>query len=181
MTDQEKHDLNTRIATLAETAGVDGELLWESAKKCPQGHSTLGYLIGERCDECVTSWWGLNRHGADDAVLTALLKDDTFHPEWRLGRVAKDFTDATPLIEVLEAWRKQKPLDRWWSMNAADWETEVTLGELLPRLPRGTVRSEGQETFYDGYVPVDEDPAVALALAFVRALEDTRPQKGETE
>lgn len=53
---------------------------------------------------------------------TANKDNPAWHPEWRIGRVAKDFTDATTLIGVLEAWRKQDVQCRKWRIESDDWK-----------------------------------------------------------
>ena len=102
-------DLNQDLAEAWTAAGLPGELVWDPAKECPQGHpNTDGgdgtwSGTGELCEICATEWW--NQQTEDDDVLAQLLEDPAFHPEWRIGRVPKRLSeDATTLLAAVEAW-----------------------------------------------------------------------------
>lgn len=85
-----------------------------------------------------------------------------WHPEWRIGRVAKELTDPAYLLPVVEAWRQQKPLRSWSIDSQVDYATQP-----IPTLPYAVIGNERNEDFEtDG-----ETPWEALALAFVEALE----------
>lgn len=181
MTSSEQQALSERVATLAEAAGLPKELLWEPAETCPQGHSNrdiecgdIELTIGDLCRECWTEEWRNPRlemcetDAEIDAVVDEemaaypLFNDPAFYPEWRIGRVAKDLTDLTSLLAVVEAWRQQKPLRSWSIDSQVDYATQP-----IPTLPYAVIGNERNEDFEtDG-----ETPWEALALAFAEALE----------
>lgn len=179
MTDQEKTDLSERIAILAESAGLSAELLWEAAETCPQGHSTrdieCGYVelsVGDLCRECWTEEWRNPRlevcetdaeiHAVMDEERAALhqFKDPTFHPEWRIGKVAKDFADPANLLAVVEAWRAQR---RW-----RGWSVYTPVAGMFPDIEQATAIVVKTSRHFEA---VGETPWVALAQAFAEALE----------
>lgn len=166
MTDAEQRALSGRIATLAEQAGLPSALLWDPASRCPQGHpNTEGTTVGDLCVSCLYHWLGPR----EEQVLYNLRLDElgdhhensNWHPEWRVGRQAKNISSPANLMELVVEWQRQHPL-RSWTVGAP----EGFLDDFIPRLSYARVG----DCEADG-----ETPWEALALAFAEALE-----KGET-
>ena len=181
MTDTERRALSERIATLAEQAGLPSELVWEAAETCPQGHSNrdiecgdIELTTGDLCRECWREKWRDPRLDAcqTDAEIDAVVDeewaaydqfdDPAFHPEWRIGREAKDFTDPTNLLPVVKAWITMQPDDEGWTYQVA-WCVGQAVGNLYEVVDQDWGRH------YDG--DDAESEWVALALAFAEALE----------
>lgn len=99
---KESQVLSERIATIAEAIGLPGTLLWDPAHTCPQGHKNWDIcgrpdaFIGEFCWEC----W--KEH---EEIRTTQFYDQTWHPEWRIGRQAKNFMNPSTLWPVIVALR----------------------------------------------------------------------------
>ncbi len=130
MTDKEKQELNHQLAEALDAAGL-GEYAWDVARACPQGHLDPrpdGPPLGELCAECVSVAEGVCAISLEE--WRALDETPGFHPEWRIGRIAKDFTDANILLAAVEAWIGQRASGRtitteWWS-NAKKWVAKIT-------------------------------------------------------
>ena len=130
MTDQERHILNARIATLGEQAGIPSDLLWHPAETCPQGHENQWRtIIDDLCISCLENWLGPK---ADVAIydqrwdeLAAYHDTLDWHPEWRIGRAPRDFVDPAVLLPVLEAYWRQLNVDiKWrWCRSEDGWIT----------------------------------------------------------
>ena len=195
MTDQDKRDLSERIAVAAEAAGLPAELLWDTAKRCPVMHDQQmavedyaidctddwiddwGWQIQALCLSCITndaelmepfSMYHTSYHLYDGArkIREEHNHDVAWHPEWRIGRVAKDFTDPTNLLPVVKAWIALQPDDEVWTYQVA-WCKGQPSGNLYELVDQDWGR------FYDG--DDAESEWVSLALALAKALE-----KGET-
>ena len=130
MTEQDKHTLNERIARLGEEAGLAFDLLWQAAEACPQGHTNrepecgeLDLHIGDICfdcrDEANVSWKEHQEHW----------DDPTWHPEWRIGKAPRDFTDPAVLLPLMEAYWGNWDVDiKWeWYLSADGWMTYVNV------------------------------------------------------
>ena len=128
MTDHDKHILNERIARLGEQAGLAGDLLWQAAEACPQGHSNrepecgeLDLHIGDICFECRdeadVSWKEHQEHW----------DDLTWHPEWRIGKAPRDFTDPAVLWPVWETYIEHPHANQEWNWYRVDegWFIEM--------------------------------------------------------
>ena len=100
-----------RLATLAEQAGVDSELLWRPSDTCPQGHTNIddegewGDDIGEVCSACLDDYFGPD--------MIYYLDDQTWrqnwritHPEWLLTKAPRDMWDPGILIPIVGAYCK---------------------------------------------------------------------------
>ena len=106
MTDQDKQTLSERIATLAEIAGINGELLWsQDTAHCPDGH--VGKAGWKACLH------EISRPGFTIACAKPLHAD------------ARDMTDPAVLIPVIEAWIAPMPHYRYlrseWSIELCSW------------------------------------------------------------
>ncbi len=163
MTDTERRALSERIAILAEHAGLSAELLWEAAETCPQGHENEDGIIGEICYMCTVdeniipdSYWPASR-----AYRAHEWRTD-WHPEWRIGKQAKDLTDPSNLLPLVKAWIGQQPDDEGWTYQIA-WCDGQAVGNLYEVVDQDWGRH------YDG--DDAESEWVALALAFAEALE----------
>lgn len=191
MTDQEKRDLSEHIAVLAEAAGIATELLWDTAKRCPVMHDQQmavedyaidctddwiddwGWQIQALCLSCITndaelmepfSMYHTSYHLYDGArkIREEHTHDVAWHPEWRIGRVAKDFTDPTNLLPVVKAWITMQPDDEGWTYQIA-WCDGQAVGNLYELVDQDWGRH------YDG--DDVESEWVSLALALAEALE----------
>ncbi len=192
MTDQDKRDLSERIALSAEAAGIATELLWDTAKRCPVMHDQQmavedyaidctddwiddwGWQIQALCLSCITndaelmepfSMYHTSYHLYDGArkIREEHTHDVAWHPEWRIGRVAKDLTDPANLLTVVEAWRQQRPLRSWRMTSRLDAEIKCNAYAGVSEVPDGFIKVE---TLRNGSTPWE-----ALALAFAEALE----------
>ena len=162
MTEEEKMQLSLRIATAAEKAGLPADLVWEAAEKCPQGHDNiLGTIAGNLCLTCLEKWLG-----PKTAFVTYRLRWDEleaqhdnpdWHPEWRIGKQAKDLTNPSHILPVVEAWLA-KDSDREWASKYHDGEWIAWVKDL-PRYPE-----PGS----------DPDRTVAEALTLCAAMEAER-------
>lgn len=170
MTSSEQQALSERVATLAEAAGLPKELLWEPAETCPQGHKIVDGRVGEICYSCRPNWKIVpDSYWVAAKECRELDWMPDWHPEWRIGRVAKDFRDPMSLLAVVEVWRTQRPMRSWSVDSQVDYASPDT-----PTLPYATIGNGHCEYFEtDG-----ETPWEALALAFVEALER---EKGAAE
>lgn len=151
MTDTARRALSERIATLAEAAGLPSALVWEAAEYCPQGHDNEGGSIGEICYVCITDWdivpdsyWSASR------LYRAYEWMPPWHPEWRIGRVAKDLTDPANLLTVVEAWRQQRPLRSWRMTSRLDAEIKCNAYAGVSEVPNGFIKVE---TLRNGSTP----------------------------
>ena len=170
MTDIERRALSERIATLAEQAGLPSALLWEP--RCPQGHEDVyGVDSGGFCPDCAKAWFGSSTElvGTTWLQMWQEMKHQhanlAWHPEWRIGRVAKDLTDPTSLLAVVEAWRAQKLPEnklypRYWAIDSAKDVVEEGMACAV------VVNEFNREYAWDA-----ETPWEALAQAFAEALE----------
>lgn len=160
MTETEKQTLSQRIAYLAEMMGIPQKLIWDPASHCPQGHQNtdweggFGDEIGDVCRECETEWY--NTSGEEEEITLEQRNDAAFHPEWRIGRQAKDLTTFANLLPVLEAWREQDPQNRMWMMHSAYWFYEASRAAFACV---NEIEVEG------------DTPVIALASAFLEELE----------
>lgn len=160
MTDADKQMLSEKIATLAEMAGIDGELLWEMAKECPQGHK-LSRIIskGTHTDLC---WDCVVGSSVKAAELTANILNPIWHPEWRISHQARDMTDPAVLVSLVKEWIRQQPEEEGWTYQVA-WCDGQAVGNLYEVVDQDWGRH------YDG---ADSDSEwTSLAQAFVKALE----------
>ena len=128
MTDQDKHTVNERIARLGEEAGLAFDLLWQAAEACPQGHTNrepecgeLDLHIGDVCFDCLEE--------ADVPVMEhhAHWDDLTWHPEWRIGKAPRDFTDPAVLWPVWETYIEHPHANQEWNWYRVDegWFIEM--------------------------------------------------------
>lgn len=196
MSDNEKQDLSTRIATLAEAADLPPSLLWEPAKTCPQGHRNYHAVYihggasthweqnapwqpGDLCLTClIEEMPGLRMLDLEDAYQVAASMAEVhrdnpdYHPEWRIDRVAKDLTDLASLLAVVEAWRQQKPWRSWSMDSQVDYATQP-----MPTLPYAVIGNERNEDFKTE----GDTPGEALARAFAAVLEQEKGDSVENE
>ncbi len=118
MTNDER---NNRIAEALDRLGM-GELAWETAQKCPQGHwnttphGVTQYPVGTLCGRCLLGYQGelevddqgvIRCFGIQEQLrqeVEAHRQDLLWHPEWRIGHVARDFTKADTLYAAFDAW-----------------------------------------------------------------------------
>ena len=130
MTDAERQQLNIAIAEALDARGL-GRYAWDPAKTCPQGHPNIdpecgecGAQIGEECWECGTIWIeqryvascptaadlcscaDTDHYGEASEEWDTMMTDPTVHPEWRIGRVPKDFTKPEVLLPAVEECRE---------------------------------------------------------------------------
>lgn len=107
MTDQDKRELSLRIATLAEQAGLAGELVWERAWECPAGHVMSGRAVNDTCLHY-------------DEESRQVCGQDVRH-----SRIALDLTTSTHLLPLLEAWIQQEPVRHFfetrWDYIIKQW------------------------------------------------------------
>lgn len=153
MTTEERETLSLTLATLAEAAGIDQELLWEAAETCPQRHEDpnygRAYEVGELCTRCMYSVRG-NRKDVN-----ANYDNPNWHPEWRIVRQARDMTDSVNLLPVVEKLYRNQPISIALEPSIhGDW---VCIIKLL------------DAPWHYGANP---GIAEAMALAFAKALED---------
>lgn len=110
--------LNQRISDGLERAGL-GAYAWEPAPTCPQSHAQPDAQIGDLCYECS----GIN--ASNEEYYPERAEEFAAHPEWRIGRVARDFTRPENLIPAMEAWIAQAPDQRdikiGWDYEAQHW------------------------------------------------------------
>ena len=180
MTDQEKQVLSERIATLGDAAGINEELLWEAAKTCPQGHHTrdpewgdFSKDIGDVCHTCWNRWAQIGDYGAAHDALLEYASDQSWHPEWRIGRQAKDMTNPAVLLPVVEAWR-QKSKNRQWEVHSAC----PAVGWLRPEAAIFLDYQDDADTdALKMVLGAGDTPGEALAQAFTEAL---AAEKGES-
>lgn len=128
-------DENEVIAEWLEAHG-HGNLAWEPAKTCPQGHENNDepyiFAIGQLCGTCEARWLLLEPDGtatndddevrARDKELAEHRHDIHWHPEFRIQRVAHDFTDPRWLGPAIDAWLAGYPRRRWTAkFNGGEW------------------------------------------------------------
>ena len=156
MNDSERLAINTRIATLAEAAGVDIHLLWDAADECPQGHyldpAIYNVGIGYLCEQCDTEYWNTHMevNEADWYHEHAANEDNpAWHPEWRVGRVPKDFTQASVLFAVVEALKYDV---EWWPYDTGTeegWNVRIGRPEVVLGIGSATKLNEAlREALY---------------------------------
>ena len=164
MTSNEQQALSERIATIAEAIGLPGTLLWDPAQTCPQGHENWDVECGgpdayidELCWEC---------RKEHPEITATQYYDLTYHPEWRIGRQAKDFTNPVHLFPLIEAWRTQGEAagkDRYWMVAS---QMPALLPQHPPVLPTADI-VDG-ETRWEG---TGDTPWESLAQAVLAMLD----------
>lgn len=137
MTNEAQQSLNQRLAEALDAAGHP-EVVWDSAKSCPQGDSNsviipMGgmeeYSVGQLCFTCCVrqypKWTFLDALRQARADIRDHDSDPTWHPEWRFRRVPKDFFDATTLLAAVHAYCRQEDGRRYGMGYQQKWETET--------------------------------------------------------
>ena len=166
-------DATAAFLSLAEgLASRDlGHIAWDPAPQCPRGHGNPEWdgddhgvsepkPIGALCSRCVSDWVeagyqdmmeeGHRRHFGSIQNATDL----RWHPEFRIGRIPKNFLDQTVLTDALRAWSVQdRHAKRSWSMGYDDFHQDF-FGEV------------GPHRFWH-----HRDPVVALYAALAQVLE----------
>ncbi len=116
---------NDRLAEVLDACGL-GKYAWEPAPACPQGHEQWSFDYetrtvswscqpGEVCLACVEEAYDglphidrMNIRGGMDCYRELTAIRDSFgpaeHPEWRIGRVARNLSNPTNVLLVLEAF-----------------------------------------------------------------------------
>lgn len=116
---------NDRLAEVLDACGL-GKYAWEPAPTCPQGHEQWSFDYetrtvswscqpGEVCLACVEEAYDglphidrMNIRGGMDCYRELTAIRDSFgpaeHPEWRIGRVARNLSNPTNVLLVLEAF-----------------------------------------------------------------------------
>lgn len=141
--------------------------MYRTAPTCPQGHPVQPQESPEDiCPACpVTFIWPLRPEVFHE--IEAHRDDPTFHPEWRIGKQAKDLTAPENLLPLVKAWIGQQPDDESWTYQVA-WRKGQAVGNLYD------ICAQAWGRYYGG--DDAENEWVALAQAFAEALE---VQKGE--
>ncbi len=165
MTDAEKQQLNAIIAEALDDKGL-GQWAWGVALTCPQGHSNIepecggpNQGIGEVCWECAnedTDGW-VN-------IVEELQDDPNWRPEWRIGRVPRDFTQPQVLWPVLEIYMGLCPGKIRWELERVGHHWTARYTEGCPEIQHGWVKP-GQ--------------TITEAMARVFHFMLTMPQEGE--
>ena len=99
MTALEKQELHWKIATLAESQGVAGTLVWQRIWECSAGHHMKNRSVADTCiyyDETERRLCGC---------------------DVALNRTPCDMTDATTLFAALQAWRDMDKDHRSWTID----------------------------------------------------------------
>lgn len=146
------------------------EWAWEPAEKCPQGHDNDdpecgGALhdIGEICYECWHAWAQKGDYGAANDARIEYYYDRTWHPEWRIQAVPKDFSLPTPLLAAVRTFVRTRTQDgSFWSYQTS-WRPDEARAEIREEI----IESWGFE-IGRGYAeedPSDEYKALRAALA----------------
>ena len=173
MTDQEKRALSERLATLAETAGLPTELVWEKHDRCERRHEPFYYIKddavvheGRYCGQCYQEYGNADGYrmpetDEEKAVIRRVFAD---HPDGFVQKRARDLTNPTCLLPLAEAYFEQPHA-------AIDWEWyRAKDGWLVYVIDR--VRNEDAQ-FHGVGSTIPE----ALAQALCAAME---AEKGET-
>lgn len=198
MTSSEQQALSERIAALAEAAGLPSELVWAPAETCPQGHENYHEVYihggasthweenapwqpGDLCQPCMIDatprlrHMALNGDLADACQLAEILakehRDDPgYHPEWRIGRQAKDLLNPAHLLPLVEAWRLQELPESEKKLTARYWAMDSAKAGIGDGMACAVVSNE----FRHVWAWNEETPWEALAQAFLAALEATK-------
>lgn len=180
MTDPEKRDLSLRMATLAEQAGLPGELVWEAAEECSQGHPTKEdgvqiSTISDICPECEKDWaYAHEEHTWTERALSdalgkfrQLIIDRPDEVEkYRIGRQPHYLTRPDYLLPLVEAWQEaQKILIMRLNFGRADLDGQWRGYIICVMEPRDR-ESDAEERDYPGYGQ-SWGEAIAVALAAV--------------
>lgn len=102
-----------RNAVVAEwlDAHDRGDLAWEPAKTCRQGHPTGSLQAGQFCMQCVELGYfeQIGEPGSVPWVEWQAMAEDPhkngmWHPEWRIARLPHEFADPAFYLPALEAF-----------------------------------------------------------------------------
>ena len=114
MTGQENRALSERLALLADDAGMPGELVWEKHDQCDRLHAPFYYIkddavstTGRYCGTCYQEYGNADgyRVPETDAEIEAVRSVFREHPDGFVQRRAKDLTNPTHLLPLVQTWQ----------------------------------------------------------------------------